>query len=166
MCMGQSNDFNDFLSKFRQLEFPFTVDNGPIKSNTQLFKNGFQRTEFLKYLNGINEYTNKDTYFYFGGKAKYKEFDILIYMIANFGDAPALDTIKVELVVLNSERKMLSKIVIGGQETEDKLINCVLNQDMTFTVSILDSSYKLMRKQSYFIGVNGIINVIIPKIQK
>ena len=61
---------------------------------------------------------------------------------------------------------MLSKIVIGGQETEDKLINCVLNQDMTFTVSILDSSYKLMRKQSYFIGVNGIINVIIPKIQK
>jgi len=154
-CIGQPNEFNTFINNFNQLKFPVTFDDGPIKNNTELFKKGFTRSEFLKYLNDIKEYTNKDTYFYYGGKTKYMEFNILIYKIINFGDAPALDTIKIELVVFNSQWKMLSKMVIGGQETEDKLINCVLNEDMTFTLSILDSSYKVITKQSYFIDSDG-----------
>lgn len=154
-CKGQSKEFNVFSSNFKQLEFPFIIDDSPIKNNTELFKKGFKRTEFLKYFNEIKEYTNKDSYFYFGGQARFKEFNIFIYRITDFGDAPALDTIKVELVVFNSQRKMLSKMVIGGQETEDKTINCVLNQDMTFVVSILNSSNKLIRKLKYFIDVDG-----------
>ena len=154
-CKGQQADLKAFLDNFKQIEFPVTFDNGPIKNNTELFKKGFKRAEFLKFRNGIKEYTTKDTYFYYGGKAKCKELNILIYRITNFGDAPALDTIKIELVVFNSQWKMLSKMVIGGQETEDKLINCVLNQDMTFVVSILNSSNKLIRKQKYFIDVDG-----------
>lgn len=155
MCTGQNNNFEAFIENFEQLTFPFEVSSNPVKGNKIPFSKGFKRNEFLIYLNGIKEYTTKDMYFYYGGKAKYKEFNILIYRITNFGDAPALDTIKIELVVFNSRWKMLSKMVIGGQETEDKLINCVLTQDMTFVVSILNSSNKLIRKQKYFIDIDG-----------
>lgn len=155
-CFSQTRDFNSFLSNFNEMKFPYIVDNqSSVKEKDFVPNKGMKREVFLTYLNGIKEYTSKESYFYFGKKFNYKGLYILTYQITYFGDAPALDTIKVELVVFNSQWKMLSKMVIGGQETEDKQINCVLNQDMTFIVSILNSSNKLIRKQKYFIDIDG-----------
>ena len=46
-------------------------------------------------------------------------------------------------------------MVIGGQETEEKVINCILNQNMTFEISILNSSNNLISSQKYFINDAG-----------
>lgn|GEM_PF-5030360 len=155
-CFSQISDFNSFLKNFHEMKFPYIVDNqSSVNEKDYIPNKGMKREVFLKYLNEIKEYTSKESYFYYGRKFQYRNFNILTYQITYFGDAPALDTIKVELVVFDSQWKMLSKMVIGGQETEDKLINCVLNQDMTFVVSILNSSNKLIRKQKYFIDVDG-----------
>ena len=153
--IAQSKDFKTFLNNFKKLEFPFTVNDSPVKNNKTLFTKEFNRVEFLKYLNSIKEYTNKNTYFYYGSQAQFHGKNILIYRITNFGEAPALDTIKIVLVVFNTKGKMLSKMMIGGQVTEDKQINCILNADFTLTVSTLDASNKLKNKKEYFIDSNG-----------
>lgn len=155
MSIAQSKGLVAFIEKFDMLEFPLEINEQPFKNNKTIFTKGFNRNDFLKYLNGIKEPITEDTYFYYGGRIKYKGFDILIYRISDFGDAPALDIIKIELVVFNSEGKMLSKMVIGGQEIEEKQINCILNQNMTFEVSILNSSNNLIRSQKYFIDIDG-----------
>lgn len=154
-CTAQSKDFKSFVNNFSQLEFPFVINNEPLKENKILFNKGFKRIYFLKYLNDIKEYTNQDTYFYYGGKTHCKGLDILIYRITNFGDAPALDTIKIELVVFNPNGKMVSKMMIGGQETENKLFNCQLNDDLTFSISIFNELNKLQSKKKYFIDTDG-----------
>jgi hypothetical protein len=143
------------LGDFKQLEFPFTVSDDPLANNKDIFTKGFSRIEFLRYLNTIKEPTTKDSYFYYGAKTHYKDFNILIYRISNFGEAPALDTIRIVLVVFNSADKMISKMTIGGMETENKLINCKLNSDLDFTIMIFNGSDKLLSKQQYFIDMDG-----------
>ncbi len=67
-CIGQTTNFQSFLTGFNQLEFPFIVSDEPSKNNKDIFTKGFTKIEFMKYLNGIKEPYKNDLYFYFGGK--------------------------------------------------------------------------------------------------
>jgi len=160
MCIGQTNDFVAFINRFEFIEFPFVVSDEPLKNNENIFQKVFKRDEFLKYLNGIPEQTRKNTYYYYGGQTTYKGFSILIYKLVDFGEEITYDTVRIDLVVFDSEGKMISKMMIGGQETEEKLINCIINRDMTFEVTIEYPWKKLKQKRKYFIDDNGKIKTL------
>lgn len=158
ICNAQSKDFVAFMNNFQSLNFPLKLNQWGVENNKGLFSKGFTRDVYLTYLNEIKEHTTSETTFQYGGRTKYKGYDILLYALNDIGDAPALDTIKCELVVFNSAGKMLSKMIIAGQEPLDRMTDCVLNEDMTFEVSKYDEENQLISKENYFIDDDGKIN--------
>ncbi len=48
-------------------------------------------------------------------------------------------------------------MVIGGQNTEENIINCKLDKDLTFTVTNLNGSGNIIQLKKYFIDHLGSI---------
>lgn len=160
-CSGQSKEYLSFISNFKSHEFPLEINYvNVLYRNRELYIKEFTRKEYLKFLNEMPQQISKNSTFHFGGKTLFKGNLILTYLIADVGDAPALDTLRYVMVVFNSTGKMLSKMTIGGQETEDKTINCVLNQDFTFMISIFIASNKLQSKKKYCVVESGLIKAL------
>jgi hypothetical protein len=155
-CFGQKANFESFLANFNSLKFPLIIqDNTDDKINEDIFTKEFGKELFSKFLKEKKESHKNNFRFYYGGKAEYKNFTLLIYQIIDTDISPAHDVIRDYLTTFNKKGIMIDKIRIGGQETEELIVNCQLDSNLTFTVTTLNGKYNLLKSKKYFIDSTG-----------